>query len=73
MNSSLSEALFARDSSNFAISEVRSFDFTVKFENVILSILPSAVFLLAVPCRLIWLKKEPMKVRAVKVQRAKLV
>lgn len=37
------------------------FDFTLRFERSILSILPSALFLLYVPLRVYWLRKERKK------------
>ncbi|ETS82191.1 hypothetical protein PFICI_07193 [Pestalotiopsis fici W106-1] len=38
------------------------FDFTLAFESIILSIVPSALFLIVAPQRLFWLIKQPRKV-----------
>ncbi|CCT72441.1 related to multidrug resistance protein [Fusarium fujikuroi IMI 58289] len=46
---------------DFGPSASGRFDFTVLFENVVLSIVPSALFLILVPQRLLWLKREPRK------------
>ncbi|KAF5534749.1 multidrug resistance-associated 1 [Fusarium mexicanum] len=47
---------------DFGPSASGRFDFTVLFENVMLSIIPSALFLILVPQRLLWLKREPRKI-----------
>ncbi|KAM0557995.1 hypothetical protein ACHAPJ_005161 [Fusarium lateritium] len=47
---------------DFGPSASGRFDFTVLFENVILSIVPSALFFILAPQRLFWLKREPRKV-----------
>ncbi|KAF5625992.1 multidrug resistance-associated 1 [Fusarium sp. NRRL 52700] len=47
---------------DFGPSASGRFDFTVLFENVMLSIVPSALFLILVPQRLLWLKREPRKI-----------
>ncbi|KAF4969944.1 hypothetical protein FSARC_2930 [Fusarium sarcochroum] len=47
---------------NFGPSASGRFDFTVLFENVILSIVPSTLFFILAPQRLFWLKREPRKV-----------
>ena len=47
---------------DFGPSASGRFDFTVLFENVVLSIVPSALFLILVPQRLLWLKREPRKI-----------
>ncbi|KAF5718138.1 multidrug resistance-associated 1 [Fusarium mundagurra] len=47
---------------DFGPSASGRFDFTVLFENVMLSIVPSALFLILVPQRLLWLKTEPRKI-----------
>ncbi|KAG5781567.1 hypothetical protein H9Q73_004760 [Fusarium xylarioides] len=47
---------------DFGPSASARFDFTVLFENVMLSIVPSALFLILVPQRLLWLKREPRKI-----------
>jgi hypothetical protein len=52
----------ALSEANFGPSATGSFDFTRVFENAVLSILPSALFLILAPPRLFWLMKEPYKV-----------
>ncbi|KAL9572706.1 hypothetical protein ACKAV7_003105 [Fusarium commune] len=46
---------------DFGPSASGRFDFTVLFENVMLSIVPSVLFLILAPQRLLWLKREPRK------------
>lgn len=48
--------------SEFGPSAAGRFDFTLVFEGAILSILPSALFFLLAPQRLLWLLKQPYKV-----------
>ncbi|KAF4340908.1 multidrug resistance-associated 1 [Fusarium beomiforme] len=47
---------------DFGPSASGRFDFTVLFENVMLSIVPSALFFILAPQRLLWLKREPRKI-----------
>lgn len=47
---------------SFGPSATNKFDFTLGFENIILSILPSALFLIIAPQRLFLLKKQSRKV-----------
>ncbi|OIW33170.1 hypothetical protein CONLIGDRAFT_163453 [Coniochaeta ligniaria NRRL 30616] len=46
----------------FGPSATGRFDFTLVFEGAILTLLPSALFLLLAPQRLFWLMKQPYKV-----------
>jgi ATP-binding cassette subfamily C (CFTR/MRP) protein 1 len=50
-----------------------TFDFTLLFEETILSILPSALFLLLVPPRILRLWKTPRKVTGSYLQTIKIV
>ena len=50
-----------------------SFDFTLLFEETILSIIPSALLLLLIPLRIIRLWKSPRKVTGSYLQTAKIV
>ncbi|KAJ7618244.1 P-loop containing nucleoside triphosphate hydrolase protein [Mycena polygramma] len=52
-------AVCAQDSSFGPGSSCRSLDFTVEFEQTILSLSPDIVFLLAASCRIIYLKRQP--------------
>ncbi|KAI3587778.1 P-loop containing nucleoside triphosphate hydrolase protein [Fusarium oxysporum f. sp. albedinis] len=47
---------------DFGPSASGRFDFTVLFENVMLSIVPSVLFFVLAPQRLLWLKREPRKI-----------
>ncbi|KAK0718041.1 P-loop containing nucleoside triphosphate hydrolase protein [Lasiosphaeria miniovina] len=47
---------------DFGPAATGRFDFTLAFEGAILSIVPSALFLLLAPQRLVWLMKQPRKV-----------
>lgn len=47
---------------SFGPSAPDRFDFTLAFEGTILSMLPSALFLILAPQRLFWLRKQPYKV-----------
>jgi hypothetical protein len=47
---------------DFGPSATGRFDFTLGFEDAILSLLPSALFLVLAPPRLLWLMKQPYKV-----------
>ncbi|KAF4960481.1 hypothetical protein FGADI_923 [Fusarium gaditjirri] len=47
---------------DFGPSATGRFDFTVLFENVMLSIVPSVLFFILAPQRLLWLKREPRKI-----------
>lgn len=46
----------------FGPSAPDRFDFTLAFEGAILSLIPSALFLIVAPHRLFWLMKQPYKV-----------
>ncbi|EEU35583.1 uncharacterized protein NECHADRAFT_52409 [Fusarium vanettenii 77-13-4] len=46
---------------NFGPAASYRFDFTLLFENAVLSILPSTLFLVLTPQRLFWLVKQPRK------------
>ncbi|KAI8654215.1 hypothetical protein NCS56_01378200 [Fusarium sp. Ph1] len=59
MNSSVDAILDAEAS--FGPAASYRFDFTLLFENAVLSILPSALFLVLTPQRLFWLIKQPRK------------
>lgn len=59
MNSSVDAILDAE--TNFGPAASYRFDFTLLFENAVLSILPSALFLALTPQRLFWLIKQPRK------------
>jgi ATP-binding cassette subfamily C (CFTR/MRP) protein 1 len=50
-----------------------TFDFTLLFEETILSILPSALFLLLIPSRILRLWKTPRKVTGSYLQTVKIV
>ncbi|KAJ6467037.1 P-loop containing nucleoside triphosphate hydrolase protein [Mycena vulgaris] len=52
-------AVCAQDSSFGPGSSCRSFDFTLDFEQTILSFSPDIIFLLLACCRLIYLKRQP--------------
>ncbi|KAL3422989.1 hypothetical protein PVAG01_04736 [Phlyctema vagabunda] len=52
---------------------IRSFDFTLTFENLILSVLPSAVFILIAPVRIFTLYKRQRKVAGRRFQTSKLL
>jgi hypothetical protein len=60
-NISLPETLLLPETS-FGPSAKGRFDFTLTFENAVLSIVPSVVFFLLAPQRLVWLSKQPRKV-----------
>lgn len=49
------------------------FDFTLAFEQYFFSIVPSAIFLLAAPIRIGWLRKTPAKVDGSSLRTAKVV
>ncbi|WAO95847.1 Hypothetical protein NCS54_01349200 [Fusarium falciforme] len=59
MNSSVDAILDAEAS--FGPAASYRFDFTLLFENAVLSILPSTLFLVLTPQRLFWLIKQPRK------------
>ncbi|KAL2673758.1 hypothetical protein Neosp_012202 [[Neocosmospora] mangrovei] len=59
MNSSVDAILDAEAS--FGPAASYRFDFTLSFENAVLSILPSTLFLVLTPQRLFWLVKQPQK------------
>ncbi|PLB43601.1 P-loop containing nucleoside triphosphate hydrolase protein [Aspergillus steynii IBT 23096] len=48
--------------SSFGPTDSDRFDFTPLFENTILSILPSVIFVILTPQRLLWLTRQPRKV-----------
>lgn len=57
----------------FAIPGKATFDFTLLFEETILSIAPSALLLLLIPPRIIYLWKSPRKVISSYLLTAKIV
>ncbi|KAM0429989.1 hypothetical protein ACHAPT_005995 [Fusarium lateritium] len=59
MNASIDTILDAE--AGFGPAALYRFDFTLLFENSILSILPSILFLVLTPQRLFWLTKQPHK------------
>ncbi|AEO54635.1 hypothetical protein MYCTH_2297404 [Thermothelomyces thermophilus ATCC 42464] len=60
-NTSFSDTLLLAEA-NFGPSAKDRFDFTLTFENAILSIIPSAIFCILAPHRLYLLWRQPHKV-----------
>lgn len=57
----------------FEIPGRRDFDFTLLFEDTILSILPAVVLLLAAPLRMVYLGQSSRKVATTKLRDIKIV
>lgn len=70
MNSS-TRAVYSAD--NFGPTVPGEFDFTLLFEDTILSLLPSALLLVAIPVRLLSLRGKPRKVARSHLYENKLV
>jgi hypothetical protein len=51
-----------RPETSFGPAAAGRFDFTISFESAILSIVPSALFVIFAPQRLLWLMRQPQKV-----------
>ncbi|KAJ7635711.1 P-loop containing nucleoside triphosphate hydrolase protein [Mycena polygramma] len=59
-------AVCAQDSSFGPGSSCRSLDFTLEFQQIILSLSPDIIFLLAASCRIIYLQQQPKPPRTAK-------
>jgi len=64
---------FVNEHASFQVVQDHRFDFTLLFEQSILSILPSVVLLLLVPVRLYQLRRSPLKTVPDPLQHAKFV
>jgi len=64
---------FVFEHASFQVVQDHRFDFTLLFEQSILSILPSVVLLLLVPVRLYQLRRSPLKTVPDPLQHAKFV
>lgn len=51
----------------------RDFDFTLKFESILFSIVPAAAFIVLALVRLVWLSRQPVIAKGRVFQLAKLV
>lgn len=65
--------LARRGHNDFGPAAAGRFDFTILFEDVFLSIIPSAVLLLLGPWRIYGLSKQPLKVKSSPLHESKLV
>jgi len=63
----------AYNTTEFGPADERHFDFTPLFQDTLLSILPSALLLIAIPTRLIYLRKQNRKVLKSTLHESKIV